>query len=166
MEQEFLDPLSRLALQVFRAQQSLSTAGDDLAAQWGMTSAKWKVLGAVDLSAKPPSASGMGRIMGLTRQATIKQVRLLVEQGLLLEQDDPLDARASVFSLSPQGKTVYDAISAKWAEHVKTLLAALDVAELDAARHLLEALVFQLEKFPVPPVSTVAKPKNHTGASQ
>ena len=62
MGQELLDPISRLALHVFRAQQSLSSVGDELTAQWGMTSAKWKVLGAVELSDAPPTAAGIGRI--------------------------------------------------------------------------------------------------------
>jgi DNA-binding MarR family transcriptional regulator len=82
MGQELLDPISQLALHVFRAQQSLSSVGDALTLQWGMTSAKWKILGAIELSDSPPSASGIARIMGLTRQAATKQINLLVDQGL------------------------------------------------------------------------------------
>jgi len=159
MAQELLDPISRLALQVFRAQQSLSSAGDALAAQWGMTSAKWKVLGAVDLSESPPSAAAIGRIMGLTRQAATKQVHLLVAQGLLTQRDDPLDARAPVYVLSRKGKSTYEGISAKWAERVEGLSASMDLSAVDTARQALADLVEQLEpSMPTPPLQTTQSP--------
>ena len=63
-----LDSLSRLSLLVFRAQRALNLEGDQITATWGLTSAKWKVLGAVDLASKPLSAAAIGRAMGLTRQ--------------------------------------------------------------------------------------------------
>ena len=146
MGQELLDPISQLALHVFRAQQSLSSVGDALTLQWGMTSAKWKVLGAVELSDSPPSASGIARIMGLTRQAATKQINLLVDQGLLAPKDNPLDARAAVYTLSPEGKATYAAISAAWAQRVEVLRSAIGDVDIASALSVLEQLVVQLEK--------------------
>jgi DNA-binding MarR family transcriptional regulator len=154
MGQELLDPISQLALHVFRAQQSLSSMGDALTSRWGMTSAKWKILGAIELSDSPPSASGIARIMGLTRQAATKQINLLVDQGLLTPQDNPQDARAAVYTLTPAGKATYADISSAWAQRVEALRGAIGAAEIESALCVLEQLVVQLDK-----TRTPAKPK-------
>ncbi len=160
MSQELLDPISQLALHVFRAQQGLSAVGDALTLQWGMTSAKWKVLGAVELSDSPPSASGIARIMGLTRQAATKQINLLVDQGLLAPQDNPLDARAAVFTLSPAGKATYAAISCAWAQRVEVLRSAIGDAQIASALGVLAQLAMQLEKIRTPTAPKRTSRKN------
>jgi len=162
MGQELLDPISRLALHVFRAQQSLSSVGDELTSLWGMTSAKWKVLGAVALSDEPPTASGIGRIMGMTRQAATKQISMLVNHGLLTPHDNPLDARAAVYSLSPEGEATYIAISDAWAKHVEKMRASISDKDIRSALNLLEQLVLQLEKVsesPTPQLPATGKSK-------
>jgi DNA-binding MarR family transcriptional regulator len=146
MSQELLDPISRLSLHVFRAQQSLVSVGDELTAQWGMTSAKWKVLGAVELSETPPTAAGIGRIMGMTRQAATKQICMLVDLGLLIPHDNASDARASVYTLSADGKAIYIAISDAWANHVKALRTSISEKDIESALRVLDQLVLQLEK--------------------
>lgn len=146
MGKELLDPISRLALHVFRAQQSLVSLGDDLTSQWGLTSAKWKVLGAVDLSDTPPTAAGIGRTMGMTRQAATKQIGLLVEHGLLTPHDNPLDARAAVYTLSQDGKATYDAISAAWAARVDVIRASIAEVSIADALTVLAQLVTELEQ--------------------
>ena len=161
MGQELLDPISQLALHVFRAQQSLSSVGDALTLQWGMTSAKWKILGAIELSDSPPSASGIARIMGLTRQAATKQINLLVDQGLLTPHDNPQDARAAVYTLSPSGKATYAGVSSAWAQRVEVLRGAIGDAEIASALSVLDQLVVQLEK-----TRTPATPKHTSRKAQ
>jgi DNA-binding MarR family transcriptional regulator len=146
MGQELLDPISQLALHVFRAQQSLSSVGDDLTSQWGMTSAKWKVLGAVELSDAPPTASGIGRTMGMTRQAATKQISMLLDHGLLTPHDNPLDARAAVYTLSTEGKATYDAISAAWAKRIEGIHASINHSDISVAMTVLAQLVADLER--------------------
>lgn len=160
MGQELLDPISQLALHVFRAQQSLSSVGDALTLPWGMTSAKWKILGAIELSDSPPSASGIARIMGLTRQAATKQINLLVDQGLLTPHDNPQDARAAVYTLSLEGKATYAGISSAWAQRVDVLRGAIGGAEIASALSVLEQLVVQLEKTRTPATPKRTSRKN------
>ena len=161
MEQELLDPISRLALHVFRAQQSLISVGDDLTSLWGLSSAKWKVLGAVALSDAPPTAAGIGRTMGMTRQAATKQIGLLVEHGLLTPHDNPLDARASVYTLSEDGSATYNAISAAWAARVDVLRASIDDVAIESALNVLAQLAAELEQLRTTPsrLSSSIQPK-------
>lgn len=140
-----LDPLSRLSLLVFRAQRALNLEGDQLSAADGLTSAKWKVLGAVDLSVQPMSAAAIGRAMGLTRQAALKQTDQLKAMGLLVQQVNPSDARAPVYSLSPRGQLAYDRLSAAWREHSAALCHGITPDALDAASQVLTTLLAQMD---------------------
>lgn len=140
-----LDPLSRLSLLVFRMQRALNLEGDQLTAAAGLTSAKWKVLGAVDLSRQPMSAAAIGRAMGLTRQAALKQTNQLLAMGLLIQTDNPNDARAPVYSLSPSGQLAYSSISAAWRERSAVLCSDIEPDALDAAGQVLTTLLAQME---------------------
>ena len=162
MSQTSLDPISQLALHIFRAQQSLITVGDELTAHWGMTSAKWKVLGAVALSETAPTASAIGRIMGMTRQAATKQISMLVEHGLMTPQDNPLDARAAVYTLSRTGEATYIAISDAWAQRIERVRASISDQDIATALQVLNQLVIQLEmvrQHPAPKLHITRKPQ-------
>ena len=151
-----LDPLSRLSLLVFRAQRSLNMEGDQLCAPWGLTSAKWKVLGAVDLACQPVSAAAIGRAMGLTRQAALKQTDQLLALGLLIQQVNPNDTRAPVYSLSPAGQLAYEGISDEWRKHGATLVNNIAPSALEDACQVLMTLLAQIDSGAQPGVSDQA----------
>lgn len=151
-----LDPLSRLSLLVFRAQRALGVEGDLLTAPWGLTSAKWKVLGAVDLASKPVSSAAIGRAMGLSRQAALKQTDQLLAMGLLTQQVNPNDTRAPVYSLSPAGQLAYDGISTEWRKRGATLVNNIAPFALEDACQVLMTLLAQMESEGQPQVSEQA----------
>jgi DNA-binding MarR family transcriptional regulator len=131
-----------------------------------MTSAKWKVLGAVELSDSAPTASAIGRIMGMTRQAVTKQIGLLVDHGLLTPHDNPLDARAAVYTLSRKGKATYAAISDAWAKRVEVLRASINDLEIAGALTLLEQLITELEKVRTAPSPTFTAGRKRKGTKK
>jgi DNA-binding MarR family transcriptional regulator len=139
------DPMTRLVLAVFRAQQSLSADGDQLAAGWDLTSAKWKVLGAIAVSGQALSAAAIGRTMGLSRQAAIKQANLLVEQRMLSRRPDPADARAPLHDLTSKGRAAYEAVTAAWVRRAEHLSAGLEAIEIERAGAMLAELVQRLD---------------------
>jgi DNA-binding MarR family transcriptional regulator len=145
------DPLTRLALLVFRAQLAISADGDRLAVRWRLTSAKWKVLGALALADQPLSAAQIGRRMGLSRQAALKQIDLLVAQRMLRRRTDPLDARAPVHELSAQGRGAYDALTRAWMQRSAELSAPFARDEIEQAANVLARLVDRVEIDPRAP---------------
>lgn len=145
------DPLTRLALLVFRAQLAISADGDRLAVRWRLTSAKWKVLGALALADQPLSAAQIGRRMGLSRQAALKQIDLLVAQRMLRRRADPLDARAPVHELSAQGRAAYDALTRAWMQRSAELSAPFTRDEIEQAANVLARLVDCVEIDPRAP---------------
>ncbi len=148
-----LDPMSRLSLLIFQAQRALNLEGDQLTAAWGLTIAKWKVLGAVDLASTPLSAASIGRAMGLTRQAALKQTDQLLAMGLLNQQANPKDTRAPVYSLSPAGQLAYDGISTAWRKRSSMLINGIAPSALESASQVLMTLMAQMESGEQPAAS-------------
>src|SRR5438105_593010 len=68
--------VTEVILAMFRASGLLLEAGDRLAANEGMTAARWQVLGSIELAGHPLTVPQIARRMGLTRQTvhvTVKQ---------------------------------------------------------------------------------------------
>lgn len=140
--------LTHLTLLLFKANHALLADGDRLTAPFGLTSAKWKVLGAIALAGRPMSAAAIGRAMGLSRQAALRQIDLLVEQRMLRREPDPADARAPLHGLTPKGKAAYDAMMKRWSERAAELSAGLDASTLAQAAAVIDRLVARLEALP------------------
>src|SRR5919106_4500821 len=95
---------TKLILSTFRLNGLLLNAGDVLAGDEGLTSARWQVLGAVALAERPLTVPQIGRRMGLTRQSVHATVKRLVADGFveLVPNDD--HARSSLVGLTKLGK--------------------------------------------------------------
>lgn len=92
-----------LALAVFAANGRLVSAGNELVAHLGLTSAWWQVLAALRYAPGPLAVAAIARNMGLTRQAVQRIVDLLADQGLVDFRDNPHHRRAKLVVLTPAG---------------------------------------------------------------
>nr|WP_228734102.1 helix-turn-helix domain-containing protein [Xanthomonas euvesicatoria] len=92
-----------MALAVFAANGRLVSAGNELVAHLGLTSAWWQVLAALRYAPAPLPAASIARNMGLTRQAVQRIVDVLAEQGLVEFQPNPHHLRAKLVVLTRAG---------------------------------------------------------------
>lgn len=92
-----------LALAVFAANGRLVSAGNELVAHLGLTSAWWQVLAALRYSPMPLPTASIARNMGLTRQAVQRIVDVLAARGLVEFQSNPHHQRAKLVVLTPAG---------------------------------------------------------------
>lgn len=107
---DYENEVRALALAVFAANGRLISAGNELVAQLGLTSAWWQVLGAFRYSPVPLPAASIARNMGLTRQAVQRVVDVLEVKGLIEFQSNPHHRRAKLVVLTAAGiKAVTDA---------------------------------------------------------
>lgn len=111
------------ALSVFAANGRLVSAGNELVAHLGLTSAWWQVLAALRYSPVPLPAASIARNMGLTRQAVQRIVDLLAERGFVEFQDNPHHRRAKLIVLTQAG---LDAVTG-----AESVVAPLDQAIAD-----------------------------------
>jgi DNA-binding MarR family transcriptional regulator len=113
------DAFSELVVQVFRLNGALVAAGDALAKPAGQTSARWKVLAAIE--DQPATVAQIARVFGLARQNVQRVADLLVEDGLAAYQDNPRHRRAKLLILTPSGRKVISRIQAaqrEWANRL------------------------------------------------
>jgi DNA-binding MarR family transcriptional regulator len=112
-------------LTTFRANGLLLSAGDVLAGDEGLTSARWQVLGAVALAERPLTVPQIARRMGLTRQSVHATVKRLVDDGLVELAPNTDHRRSQLVQLTERGEASYSALDE----------AAGDVGEPARRRH-------------------------------
>ncbi len=132
--------LTDIILQSFKLNGLLISAGDELTQAYGLSSARWKVLGAIILAQMPLTVSQIARAMGQTRQAVQRLVNIMLEDGILETRDNPQHKRAKLFALTLKGREVYAQIDAKQIIWSNDLANGLRVDGLSATLAMLEKI--------------------------
>jgi DNA-binding MarR family transcriptional regulator len=123
------DAVSRLIVLVFRLNGMLTAAGDALAQPAGQTSARWRVLAAVERT--PMTVAQIARAWSLARQSVQRVADLLEQDGLVTYQANPAHRRASLVRLTPQGRSALRRIQVaqrEWADRVGREIGVEDLA--------------------------------------
>lgn len=107
---------TNIVLEVFKLGGLLVSEGDQMGSEYGITSARWKILGALSLAGEPQTVPQIARSMGLTRQAVQRLVDAMYEDGLLLFNENPNHKRAKLIGLSECGKMVFSKLDKKQSE--------------------------------------------------
>jgi DNA-binding MarR family transcriptional regulator len=132
-------------LSAFRANGLLLAAGDQLAGEEGLTSARWQVLGAIALAKRPLTVPQIARRMGLTRQSVHTTVSRLLADGLVELGANADHRRSQLVRLTELGQEKYDAIDRKQAVWVNQLVDGLRSSDLEATARTLNELCTRLE---------------------
>ena len=132
-------------LATFRANGLLLAAGDVLAAEEGLTSARWQVLGAIALAARPATVSQIARRMGLTRQAVQASVNRLLAAQLVEADVNPDHRRSPLIRMTERGDHAYAALQRRQAAWINELAAGLERSELATTVRVLREITARLE---------------------
>jgi DNA-binding MarR family transcriptional regulator len=132
-------------LSTFRANGLLLAAGDVLAGDEGLTSARWQVLGALALAERPLTVPQIARRMGLTRQSVHATVARLVHDGLLELAPNADHRRSQLVHLTEAGSTTYAALDKRQVAWVNRLATGLGREDLKTAARVLDELCRRLE---------------------
>lgn len=135
----FTHPGSVLALETFRLNGALIAAGDALTAPYGLTSARWQVMGAIAEANGGQPVAGLARNMGLVRQSVQRIVDELVEAGIVRLAPNPHHRRAKLAVLTERGEALLNDISHRWHEVAEALMSTVGAAELERAAAVLRA---------------------------
>jgi DNA-binding MarR family transcriptional regulator len=136
---------TEVILAAFRVNGLLIAAGDLLAAEHGLTSARWQALGAIVLAQRPLTVPQIARRMGLTRQSVHTTVNRLLADGMAELAPNADHRRSPLVDLTEQGRTTYQAVDRKQAAWVNQLAAGLTHSDLDTAAGVLGELSTRLE---------------------
>lgn len=136
---------TEVVLEIFKAGGLLNAAGDELTKEFGLTSSRWKILGAVKIAETPLTVSQIARFMGQTRQAVQRLADVMTKDGLLQQTDNPNHKRAKLIEITLVGQEVYEQLDRKqnvWADQCS---AELTGAELETTLNVLRAISKQME---------------------
>ena len=89
------DEVSELVVHVFRLDGLLTAAGDQMAQPAGQTSARWRVLAAIE--DQPLTVPQVARAWWLSRQSVQRVADVLVQEGLAAYRNNPAIAGPSCF---------------------------------------------------------------------
>ena len=143
--------LTDLILEVFRLNGQLLFAGDLLTEPLGLTSARWQVLGAIDIAGCPLSVAQIARRIGSSRQGVQRIANDLDRLGFISFNINPDHARAKLVVPTAKGRAALkkiDVIQARWSNG---LASGLDVDRLTDAADLLGTLVARCKGDENPP---------------
>ena len=132
------ETLTQLVLEIFRLNGELLNAGNRICEPFGLTSARWQVLGAIDEHGQPLTVSQIARRMGLARQGVQRIINDLLKQGFVTSTDNIDHKRAPLFSLSDQGEQVMAKINAAQSEWINAISSDLSAKEITRSLELLQ----------------------------
>lgn len=139
--------LTAIVLETFKLSGLLVQAGDAMCAEFGLTSARWKVLGALlSTPEHPMTVPQIARSMGQTRQAVQRLANEMVEQGFVAWQDNPDHKRAKLLMITVQGREVFEGLSERQVPWANFLGAQVSDSDLQTTWSVLCRLTTILEK--------------------
>ncbi|HET8881054.1 MAG TPA: MarR family transcriptional regulator [Solimonas sp.] len=139
-------PTNDLIVEVFRLNGALLQTADRLVSKFGITSARWQVLGAIGLPAVPETVARLARNMGLSRQSVQRVVNEMVDEDMLCLMENPHHQRAKLVTMTDKGRKAFEAAVKLQEPWVKALSAGLNKSRINDARDVLETLRKRLDE--------------------
>lgn len=148
--------LTDITLTIFRLGGILVAEGDRLTRDLGLTSARWKILGAINMEAAPMTVPQIARRMGLTRQAVQRVVDELRVMKLVEIVCNPDHQRSPIVACTPKGSAAYGRVMRRYTKWANRLAEPMEVRELTKALKVLRALELRLKEIPYTAIPTRA----------
>jgi DNA-binding MarR family transcriptional regulator len=132
--------LTDLVLTMFRVNNLTLTWGDRLVAPFGLTSARWQILGAIAFAERPQPVAWLARDLGANRQNVQRIVNDLHQEGLVTFEPNPQHRRAQLVVLTDKGRRVYDAALDVYYPRINALAEGLALDDIKTAHRVMMAL--------------------------
>jgi DNA-binding MarR family transcriptional regulator len=129
-------------VQVFRLDGALTAAGDALARPTGQTTARWRVLAAVEQQSL--TVAQIARAWSLARQSVQRIADALEQDGLVAYVDNPAHRKAKLLQLTPTGVETLERIQAAQTAWANDLGELIGVTDLEAAGDVLARILSTL----------------------
>lgn len=138
--------MSELAVHVFRLNGLLTAAGDEMAEPAGQSTARWRVLAAIE--DQPLTVAQVARAWRLARQSVQRVADLLVDDDLAAYEDNPNHRRAKLLRITRTGSTVLERIRDAQKVWADQLGGEIGEADLRGVNEHLRAVIEVLERSP------------------
>ena len=136
---------TNIVLEIFKLNGLLITEGDQLTKEFGLSSARWKVLGALVYSDLPLTVPQIAHSMGQTRQSVQRLTDIMEKAGMLLYQNNPRHKKAKLVSLTEKGKEIFKELEKKQIPWSNSNSADIDIQEMKITLSVLKKMVQRFE---------------------
>lgn len=133
--------ITNIILDVFQLNGVLIQEGDKLTKDLGLTSARWKILGALNISKIPLTVSEVAKTMGQTRQAVQRLANELEADGFLYFTNNPKHKRSKLLALKPKGVEYFERLEERQISWSNTLLQGITLQELEETSLVLKNII-------------------------
>ncbi len=137
---------TEIVLAVFKLGGLLIAEGDELTKDLRLSSARWKVLGALANSDVPMTVPQIAYSMGQTRQSVQRLTDLMAKAGILEYRNNPHHKRAKLVALSSKGKKIFDLLEQKQIPWANSNSAGISASDMEVTVSVLRKMVGKFEK--------------------
>ena len=134
------EALTELILELFRLNGAMLEAGNLITAPHNLTSARWQVMGAINIERKPLTVAQIARRMGLARQGVQRIVNDLKGLGMVALEPNLDHKRAPLISITNEGAKTLRKIDETQITWVNQLSDGLSERKIKAALNTLQAI--------------------------
>ncbi len=139
------EALTSLVLETFRLNGTFLAAGNLLAEPFGLTSARWQVMGPIFEFNEPMTVAQIARRMGLARQGVQRIVNDLKKLEMINFLSNPDHKSAPLITISEAGRKTIIELNKAQAAWVNSLSEGLSENQIKQALKLMETVRKQLE---------------------
>jgi DNA-binding MarR family transcriptional regulator len=130
--------------ELFRTYSRMNSAGDEITKPFGLSSARWRVLGSACQS--PKTVSAIARERGLTRQSVQQIVDSLTREGLTKLIDNDRHKTAKLVAPTPAGKSAILRLNRKATGWMNWVGDSASLSDLDVTIRTLKKIRARLEQ--------------------
>lgn len=143
MQAEISRLMSETVVALFQANGKMLEWGDAFTTPYGLTSARWQILGAIAWAGQKQTAPQIAEQMGVSRQGAQKQLNLLAEDGLIEKLPNPSHQRSPHYRLTDKGSVLFERVNQAWQSHAAKTGEAFSTQDLEITLRTLN-LISQL----------------------
>lgn len=140
------EALSHLVWNILQTANRLIDAGNRLSAPFGLTAARWQVMGVI--VQEPVTVAEVARHLSQTRQGVQRLADEMVRDELASYSANPRHARAKLLGPTAKGVASYRKLMKEQGQWMEYLSANIQRKDIAAARSLLATLNSALENNP------------------
>lgn len=133
--------VTALIFETFRLHGRLIALGDRMVAPFGLTSARWQVLGSIGEAEHDMTVPMIGRNLGLSRQAVQRVINDLRHRGFVEYDDNPHHRRAKLVRMTEAGERAYLAADNAFFSWANSNVQPFDTKNVAASRETVRGLV-------------------------
>jgi DNA-binding MarR family transcriptional regulator len=137
---------TKIVLEIFKVSGLFNTEGDRMSEEFGLSSARWKIMGAIEKSDVWLTVPEIGRAMGQSRQASQRIIDVMAKDGLVDFIDNPSHKRAKHVTLTEEGKRIYDLLDNKQATWAAKVATELSREELEVTFNTIQKMAKYFDK--------------------